>query len=117
MKMSKACLLLIFILCMTAVSGCTAGDNAPVAGKYVALQENLMATATVINGSYNPPPHIVPGRTFIYNGALDGVNPADNSGWSNYRPELLGGYYPAVNNSFKRCTRRRITATWPRRTR
>jgi hypothetical protein len=104
MIMRKACLPLISILCLTAMSGCTTGDNtgnSPAAGEYVAVQENLMSTCIVISGSYNLPPHMVPGHIFIYNGALDGVNPADNSSWSNFRPEILDGYYPEVNGSLK----------------
>jgi|AGTN01.2.fsa_nt_gi hypothetical protein len=107
MTARKACLLLIFIVCIAAISGCAADKKNTADSlsddKYVAVQENYLTRCTLINGSYNLPPHITPPDPFIYDGSLNGSNivGSGQAGWSNLRPENLNNYYPEVNDSFK----------------
>jgi hypothetical protein len=102
----KACLPLTLIICLVAISGCLAnnkisGDSLP-ADKYVAVQEDLSTSCTLIEGSYNLPPHItLPPLPFFYDGSANGSNWASRTSWKNAYPQLNNNYYPAVNDSFK----------------
>ena len=110
MIVRNACLPLILIVCLAAVSGCatnsTTNSTGPAdslpADRYVAINEDLKTTCTITSGSYDLLPHITaPGAVFIYDGSLDGGNETVGISWANLRPENLDHYYPAVNDSFK----------------
>jgi hypothetical protein len=102
MSACKACWLLILIIYLVVISGCTGSsrDSLPQ-DKYTAIQEGERTGATIIEGSYNLPAHITPGGVFIFDGSGNGSNWADGSSWSNNDRFLDSGYYPVVNDSFK----------------
>jgi len=69
--------------------------------KYVAIQEHMKTTCTIINGSYNTLPHITLPVIFDYDGSVTGSNPAQGSSWTDASGYISNNYYPAVNDSFK----------------
>lgn len=92
-------ILLTLMLNTLAVSGCVSGsgDSLPH-GSYVAIEERLIVTSTVIDGEDLSMPHITLPQVFNYDGSATGSNPAEGSSWTNGGQDL---YYPQVNESFK----------------
>lgn len=95
----------LLIICMVALSGCTANitgsGNSLSQDKYVAIEEFMKTNCTIINGSYNLPPHITLPAFFDYDGSDNGSNPAEGSNWNGFKCYISNNYYPAVNDSFK----------------
>lgn len=95
--------IIAIVLILTAVtlviSGCiSGGQGALPKDKYVAVEERLYVTCTLINGTYPFPPHTTVPIPFNYDNSANGSNWVEGSSWT-------GGYvhydYPGVNDSFK----------------
>jgi hypothetical protein len=105
--MKRSLLIAGILIFSLLVCGCTASnsnvsrDTLPQ-DKYVAVEEYMQTSCTIINGSYNFPPHItLPPISFDYNGSDNGSNPADGNSWYGFHRFISNDYYPAVNDSFK----------------
>ena len=95
-----AALSLAIIISVSGCAGNYSKDALPT-DKYVALEENFLTRCTIINGSYDLPPHIAPHvGAFDYDGSDNNSDPT-YGGWANYRGFISNNFYPAINDSFK----------------
>ncbi len=91
-------LLLLLISSMLTVSGCTSGNGTLPQDKYVAIDEHLDVTCSLINGTDPSIPHITLPVVFDYDGNTKSSNWGGRiSSWG----DTPDGYYPEINDSFK----------------